>query len=114
MSAITPEALKALRGFGEYLRSRDLDGRLRNLLDIRVSQLNGCAFCLDMHCREAREAGETQQRLDCLAAWRETDLFSAREKAALGWAEAVTLLSDTHVPDDVYAEAREHFPRSSS
>ena len=109
LAAIAPEAVKVLRGFGGYLRSRDIDARLRNLLDIRVSQLNGCAFCLDMHCHEAREAGETQQRLDCLAAWRETDLFSAREKAALAWAEAVTLLSETHVPDDVYAGVREHF-----
>jgi AhpD family alkylhydroperoxidase len=109
VAATSPEAVKVLLGFGSYLRSRELDTRLRDLVDIRVSQINGCAFCLDMHCREARDAGETQQRLDCLAAWRETDLFSAREKAALAWAEAVTLLSHTHVPDDVYAAVREHF-----
>jgi AhpD family alkylhydroperoxidase len=109
VATVAPEAVKVLLGFGSYLRSRELDTRLRALVDIRVSQLNGCAFCLDMHCQEAREAGETQQRLDCLAAWRETDLFSPREKAALAWAESVTLLSHTHVPDDVYAEVREHF-----
>jgi AhpD family alkylhydroperoxidase len=109
VSTIAPDALKVLSGLSGYLRSRELDARLRSLLEVRVSQLNGCAFCLDMHCHEARDAGETQQRLDCLAAWRETDLFSTREKAALAWAEAVTLLSQTHVPDDVYAEARAHF-----
>ena len=76
---------------------------------MRASQINGCAYCLDMHSKDARAAGETEQRLYLLDAWRETPLYSERERAALEWTEAVTLVADGHVPDDVYAEVSKHF-----
>jgi AhpD family alkylhydroperoxidase len=76
---------------------------------MRASQINGCAYCLDMHTKDARAAGETEQRLYLLDAWRETDLYSERERAALAWTEAVTLVTQGHVPDDVYLEVARHF-----
>jgi AhpD family alkylhydroperoxidase len=103
---IAPQAIKAMRGVKTYIESSSIDARLRALVELRISQINGCAFCLDTHSQEARHAGETQQRLDCLAAWRETELFDDREKAALAWAESVTDVAATHVPDDVYEAAR--------
>ena len=75
----------------------------------RASQINGCAYCLDMHTKDARAAGETEQRLYALSAWRETPFYSERERAALAWTEALTLISENHVPDDVYEAARECF-----
>ena len=78
-------------------------------MKIRASQINGCAFCLHMHSRDARKAGELQERLDLISAWREAPLFTARERAALAWTEAVTLVADTHVPDDVYETVRAEF-----
>jgi AhpD family alkylhydroperoxidase len=86
-----------------------LDHRLLELVKMRASQINGCAFCLDMHSKDARAAGETEQRLYLLDAWREVDLYSERERAALAWTEAVTLVSEGHVPDEVFAQARAHF-----
>jgi len=104
---INPEAY---RSFAAAARSTgSLDRRLKNLVDVRVSQINGCAFCLDMHAREARELGETQQRLDCLAGWRELPAFTERERAALEWAEALTRIAETHAPDDLYARLQTHF-----
>ena len=82
---------------------------LLNLIYFRVSQINGCGYCLDMHSKEARAAGETEQRLYLLQAWREAPIYSARERAALAWAEAVTLIADTEVSDEIFAEAREQF-----
>jgi len=78
-------------------------------MNMRVSQINGCAYCLDMHSKDARAAGETEQRLYELNAWRETPFYSERERAALAWAEALTLVHETHAPDDVYEEARKYF-----
>src|SRR4051794_37429701 len=86
-----------------------VDTALFELVKIRASQINGCAYCLDMHTKEARAAGETEQRIYTLSAWRETPFFTARERAALEWTEAVTLVSETHVPDDVYARVSQHF-----
>jgi AhpD family alkylhydroperoxidase len=86
-----------------------LDHRLFELVKIRASQINGCAHCLDMHTKDARLAGETEQRIYALSAWRETPFFSDRERAALEWTEAVTRVADTHVPDEVYARVAEHF-----
>lgn len=86
-----------------------VDARLRELIRIRASQLNGCAYCIDMHSKDARAVGETEQRLYALPAWRETPFFTDRERAGLAWVEAVTLVADTHVPDEVYEAAREHF-----
>ena len=86
-----------------------LDRALFELVKIRASQINGCAYCLDMHTKEARLAGETEQRIYALSAWRETPFFSDRERAALEWTEAVTRVADTHVPDDVHALVSAHF-----
>src|SRR5215468_3257951 len=82
---------------------------LLELIKMRASQINGCAYCLDMHSLDARAVGETEQRLYTLDAWEETPFFTERERAALAWTEAVTLLSETHVPDDVYEETKKHF-----
>ena len=86
-----------------------LDHRLAELVKIRASQINGCAYCIDMHTKDARVAGETEQRIYALSAWRETPFFSERERAALEWTEAVTRVGDTHVPDEVFAQASAHF-----
>lgn len=86
-----------------------LERPLLDLIKIRASQINGCAYCIDMHTKDARRAGESEQRIYGLGAWRETPFFSDRERAALDWAEAVTRVSDGHVSDDVYARTRPHF-----
>jgi len=91
------------------LDQAQIDPRLRELIRIRASQLNGCAYCIDMHTKDARAIGETEQRIYGLAAWRETPYFTARERAALEFAEAVTLLADTHVPDQAYQAAAAQF-----
>jgi AhpD family alkylhydroperoxidase len=105
-----PDALKPLFTLGEYVRSCGLEQSLIELVLMRVSQLNGCAYCLDMHSKDARAAGETEQRLYLLQAWREAPFYSARERAALAWCEAVTKLDPVHgVPDEVYEEARAQF-----
>lgn len=101
------EAMYALQGYVNRLT--DLPRNLLELVRMRASQLNGCAFCLDMHSKDARAAGETEQRLYLLDAWREAPLYTEMERAALAWTESVTLVSETHVPDDVYLEARKHF-----
>ena len=82
---------------------------MRELIKIRASQINGCAYCLAMHTREARKIGETDERMHLLDAWREAPIFSERERAALGWTEAITLVAQDHVPDEVYDEVRKHF-----
>lgn len=106
---IAPAAVKAMLGLEAYNRQSGLDPRLLALVKTRASQINGCARCLDMHAREAREAGETEQRLYVLDAWSESPLYSERERAALAWTEALTLVSETHVPDAVFDEARQQF-----
>ena len=109
---VDPGATEAVLGMERYVRSSDLEKPLYELVKIRASQLNGCAFCLDMHCRDAREGGEDQRRLDVLSAWREApDLFSEKEQAALALAEAMTLIGREGVPDDVWGKAAKHFPR---
>src|SRR6058998_3421535 len=87
----------------------NLQPSLLELVKIRASQINGCAYCLDMHTIDARAGGESEQRLYLLDAWREAPFYTDRERAALAWTEAVTLVGQTHVPDDVYEEARRHF-----
>jgi len=106
---VAPEAYKALQGIEAYVRSSGLEHSLLELVKTRVSQINGCAHCLDMHTKEARAAGETEQRLHLLPAWREAPFYSDRERAALAWAEAVTQISTNGVPDELYAEVRRHF-----
>lgn len=104
-----PGAFAAMLGLEQYTRQSGLEHSLLELVKTRVSQINGCAYCLDMHTKDARAAGETEQRLYLLSAWRETRFFSPRERAALAWAEAVTQLGGHGVPDAVYDEARAQF-----
>ena len=99
---------KALLNFS-FETHKHLEPSLLNLIDIRASQINGCAYCLDMHTKDARAAGETEQRIYSLDAWRETPFFTDRERSALEWTEALTLVADTRVPDDVYARVKEQF-----
>jgi AhpD family alkylhydroperoxidase len=104
------KVIKALNGLNMYIAKSSIEKQLCNLIDFRVSQINGCAYCLDMHSKDLRAAGESEQRLYMLDAWREAGpLYSARERAALAWAEAVTKLKDGNVPDEVYKEARGQF-----
>ena len=104
-----PAAFRGLDETRRYLDACGLDRKLRLLVEIRVSQINGCAYCVDKHVEEARAAGESQQRLDCLCVWQEAPFFDARERAALAWAEALTQLPQSHAPDDVYDEVRAQF-----
>jgi len=92
-----------------YLDRCGLERSLTELVKLRASQINGCAYCIDMHTKDARAAGETEQRLYLLDAWRESPFYSPRERAALAWTESVTRVSETHVPDEVYDEARQRF-----
>jgi AhpD family alkylhydroperoxidase len=105
----SPAALKTMLDMEMYLASCGLERSLVLLIKMRASQLNGCAHCLDMHSKDARQQGETEQRLYLLNAWRETSLFSARERAALAWTEALTFVAETRVPDDVYEVAHAQF-----
>jgi AhpD family alkylhydroperoxidase len=106
---VTPGVVQAMLGLERQVRKSGLDPQLLDLVRMRASQINGCAYCLDMHSKDARANGETEQRLYGLDAWRETPYYSARERAALEWTEALTLVSETHVPDDVYERVREQF-----
>ncbi|MFZ2875076.1 MAG: carboxymuconolactone decarboxylase family protein [Phycisphaerales bacterium] len=105
----SPGAFEAMLGLEKYVRGCGLDHTLLELVKTRASQINGCAYCLDMHTKDARAAGESEQRLYALGAWRETPFFTDRERAALAWAEAVTLIHRGHAPDAIYDEARAHF-----
>src|SRR5580698_9596227 len=101
---------QAMIGLEKYVRKPSgLEPSLLELVKMRSSQINGCAFCLDMHSKDARAHGETEQRLYCLPAWRETPFYTDRERAALAWTEAVTLVAESHVPDEVFEETRKHF-----
>lgn len=102
-------AMKAMYGLGSYLEKSPIEKPLLNLIYFRVSQINGCAFCLDMHSKDLRAEGETEQRLYVLEAWREAPFYTARERAALTWAESVTKVTEGHVPDEVYEETRGQF-----
>ena len=104
-----PDAYKAMINLETYLQGCGLEGGLLHLIKMRVSQINGCAFCLDMHSKDLRANGETEQRIYTLDAWRECPWYTDRERAALAWAEALTLITQGHVPDAVYDEARQHF-----
>lgn len=104
-----PGAYKAMLGLEQYLHDCGLEGSLIHLIKLRASQINGCAYCLDMHWKDLRALGETEQRLYSLDAWRECAWFSDRERAALAWTQAVTLITSGHVPDTVYDEVRPQF-----
>jgi AhpD family alkylhydroperoxidase len=104
-----PDAMKALMGLESCVQGSGIEPRLLDLIKTRASQINGCAFCIHMHTHEARARGEAEERLYLLDAWRESPLYTERERGALAWTEAVTLVSQTHVPDTVYTELRQHF-----
>jgi AhpD family alkylhydroperoxidase len=104
-----PDAYRAMLALEDYVHSTGLEPKLLELVKIRASYLNGCAFCIDMHTKDARAEGETEQRIYAVPVWRETPFFTPRERAALAWTEAVTELGRDGVPDDIYAEARAHF-----
>jgi len=110
--AVPPEALHALYGLERSIRNSGLETKLLELVRMRASQINGCAYCLDMHSKDARAEGETEQRLYGLSAWREAPYYTDRERAALEWTEAVTLVSRDQVPDEVYERTRRQFSES--
>lgn len=107
--SVAPEAYAAMSGLERYVRTSGLEKRLLELVKTRASQINGCAFCLDMHTKDARAAGEEEQRLYALSAWRETPFYTERERAALEWTEAVTRIDRDPVSDGLYAQVRRHF-----
>ena len=104
-----PDTIKALVALEEQIQASGLEKSLIELVKTRASQINGCAFCINMHTHDARKQGETEQRLYLLNAWRESPVYTDRERAALAWTEAVTLISETHAPDDVYEQVRAQF-----
>lgn len=106
---VAPDGVRALSGLEAYVRKSGLESDLLELIRTRASQLNQCAYCIDMHTKDARAGGETEQRLYALPAWREAPFYTDRERAALAWTEAMTLVSRGPVPDAVYREARQHF-----
>jgi AhpD family alkylhydroperoxidase len=105
----SPQGNQAMGQLHAFVHACGLDGALLELVKLRASQINGCAHCIDMHTKQLRAGGETEQRLYLLNAWRESPFYSERERAALAWAEAITLVTDGHVPDDVYEAARAQF-----
>jgi AhpD family alkylhydroperoxidase len=105
----SPEAYKAMLAVQGYVNNCGLEVTILELVKLRASQINGCAFCLAMHTRDARRHGISDERMHLLNAWRETPLYSAREQAALAWTEALTLITQGHAPDEVYAQARAQF-----
>jgi AhpD family alkylhydroperoxidase len=106
---VAPDGYKAMTGLERYLHGCGLDHKLIHMLKLRASQINGCAYCIDMHWKDARAAGESEQRLYGLDAWEESPYYTDRERAALAWTDAVTKIADTHAPDDLYDALRSHF-----
>jgi AhpD family alkylhydroperoxidase len=106
---VAPGAVEAMVGLASYLRKSGLDETLVNLVCLRASQINGCAFCLDMHWKDLRAAGESEQRLYGLDAWEESPYYTDRERAALAWTDSVTNIREGHVPDDVYERVKKFF-----
>ncbi|MBS1840245.1 MAG: carboxymuconolactone decarboxylase family protein [Acidobacteria bacterium] len=104
-----PEVIRSLYAIERYLHDSGLDAKLLHMLKLRASQMNGCAFCIDMHWKDARAAGESEQRLYGLDAWRESSYYTEKERAALDWAESVTLISQTHAPDEVFERLQAQF-----
>lgn len=103
------KAYRAMSQLEHAVRNCGLESSLMELVKIRASQINGCAYCIDMHTKDARAAGESEQRIYLLSAWRESPFYSERERAALEWAESLTLIADNHVPDDIYQQVAVHF-----
>jgi len=105
----SPNALRAMFALEKHLKSSSIDEKLLHLIKLRASQINGCAYCIDMHSKDARAAGDTEMRLFALNAWRETPFFTPRERAALAWTESLTLISQDHAPDELYDSTRKEF-----
>ena len=105
----SPEAMKAMQGLEQHIARSSLEKPLVELVRLRASQINGCAYCVDLHSSDARKAGESERRLAAVVVWRETPFFSDRERAALEWTEALTLVAESHVPDEVWNRVRPHF-----
>ena len=105
----SPQGAKAIADLHAFLHGCGVDQQLLELIKLRASQINGCAYCIDMHTKKLRAAGESEQRLYLLSAWEEAPLYTPRERAALAWTEAVTLIADSHAPEAVYDEVRKHF-----
>jgi AhpD family alkylhydroperoxidase len=108
-SKVAPGGYRAMAGLEKYVRESGLERSLLELVKLRASQINGCAYCLDMHWKDARARGESEQRLYGLDAWRETSYYTERERAALAWTEAVTQIASNHVPDELYEQVRPYF-----
>ena len=106
---LAPTGIQAMYRLSKYVEDSGLEHSLIELVKIRASQINGCAYCIDMHTKDARAQGETEQRIYLLDAWRETPFYTERERAALAWTESVTLISQGQISDEEYAAAREHF-----
>lgn len=106
---IAPEAVRRMMAINTYLAGSRIEPGLRHLVWLRVSQINGCAYCVDLHTHEALRDGESFQRLNCLVTWSEASLFTEREQAALAWTEALTNIAQGHVPDEVYELVTQHF-----
>jgi len=104
-----PEAIRAMIALDAAVGKSGLEHSLVDLVKLRASQINGCSYCIDLHTREARQRGESERRLHCLQAWRETPLYTDRERAALAWTEAVTLIAASHVSDEIFADASKVF-----
>ncbi|MGH3779315.1 MAG: carboxymuconolactone decarboxylase family protein [Pseudonocardiaceae bacterium] len=109
LTELNPDLYRRMAALNSSVHNCGLDHQLLELIKMRASQINGCAYCIDMHSKDARAMGETEQRLYALSAWRETPFYTERERAALALTEAITLITDGHVPDDVYEEARRVF-----
>jgi AhpD family alkylhydroperoxidase len=109
LDKVTPAGYQAIINLEKYVRSTSLDKRLLELIKIRASQINGCAFCIDMHTKDARKGGETEQRIYALSAWRDTPFFTLQEQSVLALTEAITLISHNHVSDEIYDEVAKHF-----
>ncbi|ERI06973.1 carboxymuconolactone decarboxylase family protein [Aneurinibacillus aneurinilyticus] len=114
MEKANPKGYTAMLGLEKYLMSTSIDKKLRELIKIRASQINGCAFCIDMHTKDARKIGETEQRIYALNAWRETPFFTPEERTVLALTEAITLVTEGHVADDVYNEVRRYFDETKT
>lgn len=111
---LSPGGHRAMAAFNRYVEGCGLDHRLLELVKLRASQINGCAFCVDMHARILRKAGESNARIDGLIAWRESPFYDERERAALAWTEAVTLVSETGAPDAEFEELRRQFTETEA
>ncbi|MBN3526576.1 carboxymuconolactone decarboxylase family protein [Paenibacillus apiarius] len=114
MEEVNPKGYAGMIELEKAQMSAGIDKRMKELIKIRASQINGCAFCIDMHTKDARKLGETEQRIYALNAWRETPFFTPEERAVLALTEAVTLITEGHVPDEVYKEARRYFDEKAT